>query len=45
MTHFAVHWKLVQHCKSTILQYTIKIKFKKLTKPGQINPTFYSKIY
>ena len=24
-----VHLKLTQHCKSTILQYKIKIKFKK----------------
>lgn len=30
MNHFAIHWKLIQHCKSTILQYTIKIKFKKI---------------
>ena len=26
--HFAVHLKLLQHCKSTILQYKIKIKLK-----------------
>ena len=26
--HFAVHLKLTQHCKSTILQYKIKIKRK-----------------
>ena len=26
LNHFAVHWKLTQHCKSSILQYKIKIK-------------------
>ena len=29
MNHYAVHLKLTQHCKSTILQYKIKIFFKK----------------
>ena len=29
LNHFAVHLKLTQHCKSTILQYKIKIKLKK----------------
>ena len=28
LTHFAVHLKLTQHCKSTILQCKIKMKFK-----------------
>ena len=28
MNHIAVHLKLTQHCKSTILQYTEKIKIK-----------------
>ena len=28
LIHFAVHLKLTQHCKSTILQYKIKIKKK-----------------
>ena len=26
LNHLAVHLKLTQHCKSTILQYKIKIK-------------------
>ena len=26
MNHFAVYLKLTQHCKSTVLQYKIKIK-------------------
>ena len=26
MNHFAVHLELTQHCKSTILQYKIKVK-------------------
>ena len=26
VNHFAVHLKLTQHCKSTIVQYKIKIK-------------------
>ena len=30
LNHLAVHLKLTQHCKSTILQYKIKIKFKKI---------------
>ena len=29
LNQFAVHLKLTQLCKSTILQYKIKIKFKK----------------
>ena len=28
LIHFAVHLKLTQHCKSTLLQYKIKIKEK-----------------
>ena len=32
--HFAVHLKLLQHCKSTILQYKIKIKLKKKSTHG-----------
>ena len=28
LNHFAVHVKLTQHCKSTVLQYKIKIKKK-----------------
>ena len=28
LTHFAVRLKLTQHCKSTILQCKIKMKFK-----------------
>ena len=28
MNHFAVHLTLTQHCKSTTLQYKIKIKLK-----------------
>ena len=31
LNHSAVHLKLIQHCKSTILQYKIKIKLKKKT--------------
>ena len=27
LNHFVVHLKLTQHCKSTMLQYKIKIKF------------------
>ena len=30
LIHFAVRLKLTQHCKSTILQYKIKIKFKNI---------------
>ena len=30
LNHFAIHVKLTQHCKSTILQYKIKIKLKKI---------------
>ena len=30
LNHFAVHLKLAQHCKSTILQYKIKIKQRKI---------------
>ena len=29
LSHFAVCLKLTQHCKSTVLQYKIKIKVKK----------------
>ena len=25
MNHFAVHWKLTQHCKPTILQFIRKV--------------------
>ena len=32
LNHFAVHLKLKQHCKSTILQYKIKLKKKKESK-------------
>ena len=32
LNHFAVHLKLKQHCKSTILQYKIKLKKKKSQK-------------
>ena len=28
MNHFAGHLKLTQHCKSTMLQFKIKIKLK-----------------
>ena len=27
LNHFAIHLKLTQHCKSTRIQYKIKIKF------------------
>ena len=30
LNHFAVYLKLTQHCKSTTLQYKIKIKFKQI---------------
>ena len=26
LNHFSIHLKLTQHCKSTVLQYKIKIK-------------------
>ena len=29
LNHFAVHLKLTQHCKSTILQYKVKIEKKR----------------
>lgn len=29
LNHFAVHLKLIQHCKSTLVKYKIKIKLKK----------------
>ena len=29
--HFAIHLKLTQHCKSTILRYKIKIEKNKVT--------------
>ena len=32
--HFAVHPKLTEHCKSSILQYKIKIKLNWKTKKG-----------
>ena len=32
LIHFAVHLKLTQECKSTIFQYEIKIKLKKIKK-------------
>ena len=32
LNHFAIHLKLTQHCKSAILQYKIKVKFKKEKK-------------
>ena len=28
LNHFTAHLKRIQHCKSIILQYKIKIKFK-----------------
>ena len=28
LNHFAAYLKLTQHCKSTMLQYKIKIEFK-----------------
>ena len=31
LNHFAVHLKQTRHCKSTISQYKIKIKFKKIS--------------
>lgn len=27
MNHFALTWKITQHCKSTTVSYKIKIKF------------------
>ena len=38
LNHFAIHLKLTQHCKSTILQYKIK-KFiqKKRISGGQMD--------
>ena len=32
MNHFAVDLKLTQHCKSSLLQYKIKVKRKWLSK-------------
>jgi len=34
MNHFAVHLKLTQHCKSTILQYKIKLKKERFGVPA-----------
>ena len=38
MNHFAVHLKLTQHCKSTILQYKIKNFLKNLCFSGSFVP-------
>ena len=40
LNHFAAHLKLIQHCKSTIFQYKIKIKTKTMQAKSQRCDTF-----
>ena len=42
LNHFAVHLKLTQYCKSTILQYKIKIKLKEQKIPCSVAPDLTS---
>ena len=42
MNHFAAHLELTQHCKSTVLQYKIKIKKKRYMHPSVHSSTIYN---
>ena len=45
MNHFAVHLELTRHCKSTILQYKIKINKRKIMeKINESKSLFFEKI-